>query len=280
MNEQIIYFGENRNLLGILTIPEQARPGAPTVVLLNAGLLHRVGPNRLHVTVARRLAAKGYPSFRFDMAGVGDSELVEGGLLYVERTRADVVASMDALDAHTGSNRFLLMGLCTGAYNAFRAALIDERVVGCILLDGYSYPSLRSQIQHYRKRVFQLKRWVDFTKRKLGIDTPAGSAVQGDLVVFENEVVPKERFASELQTLIQRNVRLLLVYTGLGPLSFTYRRQLHDAFPDIALDDVATVQFYPAADHTFTLPGHRQRLLDDLDTWLADEFELETPALD
>ncbi|NNF64653.1 MAG: hypothetical protein HKN07_10380, partial [Acidimicrobiia bacterium] len=215
---------------------------------------------------------------RFDMAGVGDSELVEGGLLYVERTRADVVASMDALSERVDSRRFLLMGLCTGAYNAFRAALIDDRVVGCILLDGYSYPSIRSQIEHYRKRVFQLKRWVDFTKRKLGIDTPSGSAVQGDLVVFENEVVSKERFAGELQSLIDRNVRLLLVYTGLGPLSFTYRRQLHDAFPKIALDDVATVHFYPAADHTFTLPGHRQRLLDDLDTWLADEFESETAA--
>lgn len=279
MKEQIIYFGEDRNLLGILTVPEHPQRNTPTIVLLNAGLLHRVGPNRLHVAVARRLAAKGYSSFRFDMAGVGDSELVEGGLLYVERTRADVVASMDAVNRSTGATRFLLMGLCTGAYNAFRAALIDDRVVGCILLDGYSYPSLRSQIQHYRKRVFQLKRWVDFTKRKIGIETKSSSAVQGDLVVFENEVVSKERFASELQSLIDRNVRLLLVYTGLGPLSFTYRRQLHDAFPKIALDDVATVQFYPAADHTFTLPGHRQRLLDDVDAWLTDEFEADEPAL-
>ncbi|NNF65268.1 MAG: alpha/beta hydrolase, partial [Acidimicrobiia bacterium] len=105
MNEQIIYFGENRNLLGILTVPDHPRPDAPTIVLLNAGLLHRVGPNRLHVAVARRLAAKGYSSFRFDMAGVGDSELVEGGLLYVERTRADVVASMDALSERVDSRR-------------------------------------------------------------------------------------------------------------------------------------------------------------------------------
>ena len=171
-----------------------------------------------------------------------------------------------------------LDGIVHWCLQRVRAALIDDRVVGCILIDGYSYPSARSQIQHYGNRIFQLKRWVDFTKRKFGIDTKDASAVQGDLVVFENEVVSKERFASELQSLIERNVRLLFVYTGLGPLSFTYRRQLHDAFPKLALDDAATVRFYPAADHTFTLPGHRQRLVDDLDAWLADEFEEAAPV--
>lgn len=272
MRESIIYFGEDRNLLGVLTLPDAPSPGAPAVILLNAGLLHRVGPNRLHVEIARRLAEDGYPCLRFDMAGVGDSKIVEGDVLYIERSRQDVIDSMDALEETVGVGRFVLMGLCTGAYNAFRAALVDERVVGCALLDGYSYPTLRSHVVDYGRRVFELDRWVRYVKRLLGSSGPGEGTVQGDLVVFENEVVPKDRFARELSALVERQTQLLLVYTALGPLRFTYPRQLHDAFRDIDLDACATVRFYPEADHTFTLPGHRARLLDDIDAWMRTAF--------
>ncbi len=272
MNERVVYFGPEKNLLGVLTLPDEPLPGAPAVIILNAGLLHRVGPNRLSVEIARRLAAQGYPSFRFDMSGVGDSELVEGGLLYIERSRQDVIESMDALEELMEVRRFVVMGLCTGAYNAFRAALIDERVSGCVLMDGYSYPTARSRFEHYRERVFDLDRWKRYVMRRLGWSAQAEGAVQGDLVVFENEHVPKERFAAELTGLVERGTKLLLIYTGLGPLSFTYRRQLHDAFPDIDLERAAVVRFYPEADHTFTLPGHRERLLADIDAWMGARF--------
>jgi pimeloyl-ACP methyl ester carboxylesterase len=272
MNERVVYFGPERNLLGVLTLPAEPRPGAPAVILLNAGLLHRVGPNRLSVDIARRLAARGYPSFRFDMAGVGDSELGESGVLYIERSRQDVVESMETLEEMIGADRFVLMGLCTGAYNAFRAALVDDRVAGCVLMDGYSYPTARSQFEHYRGRVLDLDRWKRYLARRLGQGADTEGAVQGDLVVFENEHVPKERFAAELASLVDRGTHLLLVFTGLGPLRFTYRRQLHDAFPAIDLDRAAVVHFYPDADHTFTLPGHRETLLRHIDAWIDARF--------
>ena len=59
MKEQIVYFGDGHNLLGVLTVPCQPRRDAPTIVLLSAGLLHRVGLNRLHVAVARTARGKG-----------------------------------------------------------------------------------------------------------------------------------------------------------------------------------------------------------------------------
>jgi pimeloyl-ACP methyl ester carboxylesterase len=272
MNERVVYFGPERNLLGVLTLPGEPHPGAPAIILLNAGLLHRVGPNRLSVEIARRLAARGYPSFRFDMAGVGDSELGEGGTLYIERSRQDVVESMDALQEMIGADRFVVMGLCTGAYNAFRAALVDDRVAGCALMDGYSYPTARSQFEHYRSRILEVERWKRYIARRLGDGADNEGVVQGDLVVFENEHVSKERFATELATLVDRGVQLLLIYTGLGPLRYTYRRQLHDAFPTIDLDRAAIVHFYPEADHTFTLPGHRETLLTHIDAWIDARF--------
>lgn len=272
MNERVLYFGPERNLLGVLTLPEAPEPGRPAVILLNAGLLHRVGPNRLSVEIARRLAARGHPTLRFDMAGVGDSELGAGGTLYIERSKQDVIDSIDALEEIIDAGSFVVMGLCTGAFNAFRAALVDDRIVGCVLMDGYSYPTIKSQFEHYRKRALELDRWKRYLARRLGRAPEAEGTVQGDLVVFENEHVPKERFGAELGSLIDRGVQLLLIYTGLGPLRFTYRRQLHDAFPDIDLDRAAVVRFYPDADHTFTLPGHRARLLADIDAWIDTRF--------
>ncbi len=271
MNERPVFFGRNRGLLGILTIPAAPATDAPAVILLNAGLLHRVGPNRLYVDLARRLAAQGHPVLRFDMSGVGDSELQEGGLLYIERSQQDVIEAMDALTAMAGSERFILIGLCTGAFNAFRTALRDERVAGCVLLDGYAYPTFKSKLRHYRTRVFQLDRWIGYVSRRLG----RGGVVQvaeDDLVVFENEVVPKERFARELEALVDRGVAMLMVYTRLGPLPFNYERQMHEAFPDIELERCVAVRYYADADHTFTLPGNRYRLLDEIEAWTGANF--------
>ncbi|HHO68021.1 MAG TPA: alpha/beta hydrolase, partial [Gammaproteobacteria bacterium] len=73
MKERVVTFGPERNLVGVLTQPDQVRPDLPVLVFLNAGLLHRVGPYRMHVDLARQLAARGYASLRFDLSGRGDS---------------------------------------------------------------------------------------------------------------------------------------------------------------------------------------------------------------
>ena len=92
------------------------------------------------------------------------------------------------------------------------------------------------------------------------------------MIVFENEVVPKERFGAELRSLVDRGTELLLVYTGMGPLAYYYKRQIVDAFPEIDLSQRAVVHFYPEADHTFTIPGNRNRLMDDIDAWMLARF--------
>ena len=73
--ELTVLMGRHKSLVGIFTESSQspAVTAPPTVVLLNAGIVHRVGPNRMHVLLARALAAAGISSLRFDMSGIGDS---------------------------------------------------------------------------------------------------------------------------------------------------------------------------------------------------------------
>ncbi len=279
MIERPVFFGSQSNLLGVLTHPDRVDPDRPAVLWLNAGLLHRVGPNRLNVEAARRLGESGFVCMRFDMSGVGDSDLPGGGaILDIERSRLDVVEAMNALQERLGVDRFVVAGLCTGAYNAFRAALIDDRIVGCVLLDGYSYPTWRSTYEHYRTRVFELDRWTRYVKRRLGLGPAVTTGVGGEAIVFENEVVSKERFAFEASTLAVRGTHLLLIYTGLGPLAYYYPDQIFEAFPGLDLERIATVRFYPDADHTFTLPGNRRRLLTDIEAWMTEMFPADAAA--
>ena len=97
--ERAYLFGNEKSLLGILTeplVPVPAEP-LPTLLLLNAGLLHRVGPFRMHVDLARRLARLGFPVFRLDLSGKGDSEPRRGQCLDEDRAIQDIQEAMDFL---------------------------------------------------------------------------------------------------------------------------------------------------------------------------------------
>ncbi|MET0342508.1 MAG: alpha/beta fold hydrolase [Polyangiales bacterium] len=142
VRETPIRFGPSDGLFGIHTQPaEHARAprsgGYTAILMLNVGTNHRVGPNRLYVRMARHWARAGYHTLRFDLAGMGDSRAAAGyatARLYSKDSVADVQAAIDALAAR-GCERFVLLGLCSGAYAAFQTTLADGRVVAQVLLN-------------------------------------------------------------------------------------------------------------------------------------------------
>ena len=83
MHETICQFGPNNGLTGILTEPDESVrvADAPVALILNAGIVHNIGPFRLHVDIARLLAAAGFSSFRIDLSGLGDSATRTGKFL-------------------------------------------------------------------------------------------------------------------------------------------------------------------------------------------------------
>ena len=62
MNERIIQFGTTGSLIGIVTRPndDSIDPSKPAVILLNSGIVHKVGPHRLYVKLARAFANNGF----------------------------------------------------------------------------------------------------------------------------------------------------------------------------------------------------------------------------
>ncbi len=155
MRELSLAFGRRQDLLGTLCLPR--REGAATlgVVLFNAGMLHRIGPNRVQVKLARALAARGLPSLRFDLHGLGDSARADGRLAHGAQVFEDLRDALDALQAHAGVEGCAVLGFCSGIVSSYRLAEADARVRALVLYDGFDLISTRSRVRYYFSRLRQ-----------------------------------------------------------------------------------------------------------------------------
>jgi alpha-beta hydrolase superfamily lysophospholipase len=182
VREEPVMFGSRPRLFGILTEPADDAPVVggtaagrrPAVLMLNVGTNHRVGPNRLYVKMARAWGAQGFSVLRFDLAGIGDSRLAEGYVesrLYSKESVTDVQAAMSFMQRFRGIDRFVLVGLCSGAYVAFHAALADPRVAGEVLINPATFSwkpgdpldaamqTVYKSTRFYRRALFQGATW-------------------------------------------------------------------------------------------------------------------------
>jgi len=131
---------EGDRLVGILTEPVSAVASDLCAVLLNAGAVRHIGPQRIWVEAARRWASLGVSTLRFDVAGVGGSEgdssaHSDRGAFQRPEFAVQVIAALDELERRGGPSRFLVGGVCSGAYWGLHSALADERIHGVLLIN-------------------------------------------------------------------------------------------------------------------------------------------------
>lgn len=114
------------------------------VVFLNSGFLPRSGSGDSAIYWADSLAKSGYPSFRFDLPGLGDSagDLPIRYFDFVCLIDSGCYASVLDKTAQDLCRRFnlsgvVLVGPCTGATSAVYAASASRFVRGIVLLDPY-----------------------------------------------------------------------------------------------------------------------------------------------
>lgn len=274
--EKAVTFGPDRSMVGILTEAQAPRPELPLLVFLNAGLLHRVGPYRMHVDLGRRLAGAGYRSFRFDLRGRGDSAPIGSDAAGEDSAIADIRSALDYLAAQGKGQRFVLLGLCTGADHSHRGAVADERVVGTVMLDGYGYPTARFYLRRYVPvllspgRLFRAvceRMSAPFKRRGQPVDIEAG------VEQYLWELPDKSVYRQELETLIDRGVHMLYVYSaGVALDYYNYTNQFFDALKGMDFRQQVTVQRFQRADHEYTLLEDRRQLFDTVSAWLDTCF--------
>lgn len=274
MKERIQNFGSDSPLLGIATEPDPTKriERAPWIVILNAGLLHHVGPYRLHVELARKLATEGYPVLRFDLAGIGDSAARSGGKSNEETVLGNIRDATDHLARSFGAERFVLMGLCSGAKNSHNAAVADPRIEAVVLLDGFAFKTRAYYFWYYARRAFQLGRWINFVRIRLRRWLRVSGGGSGATVdQWKLSLPSKSGYARGLERLIERNQKMLYIYTG-GTGGYSYRNQFRDAFRSIDFRGTLTLEFFEKADHTFTVMHDRDRMKRVLIDWIRKQF--------
>lgn len=282
--------GAEANLIGILCEPARpatsppATPRAgrdrPVVLFLNAGVIHRVGPHRLHVNLARRLADRGITSLRLDLSGIGDSRSVPGSLSFRQSAVADTRAAMDQLGAELGATRFVVFGLCSGADNALTTAEVDPRVTGIIVLDPPAYVTPRAQARRLAGRVRTLGgaratlTWgmnaISRRVRSRVEALKAGPSADGDTDEPEisggREVPPPAVFRAQLTALVERKISVLAVYSGALGVRYNHADQLFELFPE--LRDKVDRAYFPHANHMFTELAEQRALMTTVLDWI------------
>ncbi len=284
--ERIFRAGRGGRLVGIHTRPadptSEPDSSSPVALFLNAGVVHHAGPHRSYVTMARRLAAAGVSSVRFDLSGIGDSALPPREMAYEETLLLDTRAVMDEMGRLQGQEDFLLFGICAGAVGGFDVACHDERVRGAFLVDGYAYRTPMYYLYRYGRRLLRAESWMNVLRgrnplgrrlrRTLGIDVPDSIDRREEMLrPWAFRFPPREEFADRLRELIGRDVSLCFLYTGSWDHYYNHAGQFRRAFRDVDFRDRIRVEYLPGADHTFTLVRDQRRLARLAADWAVQD---------
>lgn len=287
--EQPLFIRGATPLFGMLTRPPPptGAPRRPTVILLNAGAVHHVGPNRMYVAMARAWSALGFSVLRLDLPGIGDSRAAPGQP-EVRLYSVDYVDSVRAVMNHLQSSgqveRYVLAGLCSGAYLAFHAALADPRVAGCILINPQifawqtgdpmqedarkrkDYMSLR----YYQRALLRRETWIKALRGRVAYRDFLAAMHDNAVSLVRSRVkatlsrlrgTPDEdEVARSFRTLLDRRVECCLVFSREDRGLDLLERHLGSAARRFLDRDNFRLEVMDGPDHTFT-PVWTQRLL-------------------
>jgi pimeloyl-ACP methyl ester carboxylesterase len=253
---------DGQELFVIITEPVLPSQEPVCAVMLNSGSLSHVGPSRTWVELARRRAAAGITSVRVDFPGIGEVDgdgdrLEDDAAFYEPVFVSTTLGLLDALDERGLPDRFVLCGLCSGAYWAWQAALQDERVVGLQLLNLWAFfydPGLSAErepgdslLKLREQGIRQILR-NGVTAEKLG---KAVRSIRPSHVLagarHEIEQAQLERITTSLDTLRDRGTEISMLFT-LGEQNYEQmeRQELLDQsarWPQLSIDRI------PSWDH-------------------------------
>lgn len=279
--ENAVMFGKFGGLVGIVServeelpaVDDTARREQPAVVILNTGILHRVGAGRLSVILARRLAIAGHHVLRFDLSGIGDSTRRRDNLPPIEGAIADLRDAVEWFQAARGFKRVILIGNCSGADLALLYAGTDQRVVGMALVDASTPPTLgyyvRKCLDHEVWRR-ELRALSSVAKARLASPRQPTSADgwQYDDSLRLSSRRAQAMLAGAYRHAFANSVRTLAIFTT-GAAWYSYRNQLFDAFPDVNFEGNLRFEYFKRCDHLMTHEANRSRFFEVVESWLA-----------
>lgn len=285
MNEVIVNFGQDGNLAGTLLIPDvEIQPVG--LLLLNAGVIHRMGPHRINVKLARRAAKAGFASLRFDFPGQGESLTVPTRLPFEKQAVVDISSAIAHLQRTVGVEKVAIAGICSGAHHGQNAALVDNRIVGLWMLDGYFYKTRKTWLVRLARRFSpaalpSLLPWL-LRRTALSLKRLRARLFQvGDTGKDEGvyRFPSPEEYAAGMNTLVGRNVEMSMVFSASMSAQFNYAGQLADRFQGEPFVRKVACEIDLRLDHTLSTPESQQIAIERAMAWL-DSLVQRTPRVE
>jgi pimeloyl-ACP methyl ester carboxylesterase len=266
--EIIAQLGAGGRLLGIVTLPVQRRDDTPACLLMNAGVVHRIGPHRINVKIARALAQHGIASIRVDLSGLGDSPPAPGAVHSGRQTVADLQAAMDHLEQTLGIRRFIVFGLCSGSVHGYWLAQEDVRVVGLMMFDSYVYPTFKTHLLRRWSR-FQTQSWRSLARKPLEWlrRSPEDARPGEDSQDPHLRRQTRPEFARAMNALVQRGVSVYLYYSASFLEKFNYHGQMRDNFGREPFMSRIRYDYETDIDHTVTGQRAQRKVMASVLDW-------------
>jgi len=302
---------EGLNLFGVLHRPGAENDRKICILLLSPGVKMRVGPHRLYNKMTEDLVELGFTVFRFDFAGLGDSEgEIDESLLadfystvqlgrYVDDTRA----AMDWIQETLNVERFILSGLCGGAITGLLTGPRDFRVEALI---GLGIPVIldSSQVDHtryitegqvkrlkqgYIRRLLEPKSWVrllTFRSNYLAIFKVLRQMLLGKSKVKKPVVAQTPEKAQQGDNLnphfapaffqwMESSRKIFLVFSGTDRLTWEFEEKFSSVYADKlkTYTHLYQVHTVPDANHIFTFTEWYCAMMEQVTAWIKKNYQ-------
>ncbi len=298
--ESAVILDPQTRLFGVLSAP--ATTGIESahregVLFLNSGSIYRVGPNRMFLRLARDWAARGYYVLRLDISGIGDSPPRPGeseNHVYTERANEDIAAAVAYLRNTAGCTNVSAVGLCSGAYNAFKSALYGSGIEHTILVNPLTFfwkPGMPLDARESMaasagqralssplamlKRALSNRRDFLYATRLLSHYVAIGVSRLVREVARRMFIVLPADLGSELLTLSRKRVRISFVFGAREPGLDLLRLQGGSAVGKLLRKGALEISIIENTDHTFTAAWAQRAICRLLDEKLSGARELQ-----
>jgi hypothetical protein len=278
VKEEALLLGPYQSLIGIYTpaVGHAAEISSnPAVILLNAGLVHHVGPHRLHVKLARALAVRGISTLRVDLAGIGDSSHRPDSMPAQQAAALEPREIMDDL-VRRGHDSFVLFGICSGATRSLQAAKDDARVTALILVnqevtmndqDSGTQITAQFYLQH---SLWNLRSWRNLLTGKINYRNLLVTLVS----MVRRKITGGGHTKMALTDIVCDDIRPVLIQGTqvLMLLSDRHAQLLQlqgEGLQDLERSGQVRVAVHPEADHLFTSLQDQNALIEQVCEWTA-----------
>jgi len=279
-------------LFGILHEPEK-RHDDVALLFSSSGLQNRVGPHRMYVQAARRFSQLGLTALRLDLPGVGDSVERELAGDFDHHDPASVVDAIEFLIANHDVRRVVLVGLCSGARVAIKAAARHPRVDAVI---AWSMPIIsgavdmpvaegggaymgrtmaRAQLREWAPKLANPAAWYRYLRSEKSL-TEGWDMMRRALSGLLPEPLRQKSsrqtdFLSSLDSYVASGRKMLCVYGGDDDM---VRTEFGERYPEIAAHRSSTCDYLlvPNGDHTYTRVAASEEVIARTSDWLARHY--------